>query len=199
MEREFFLRDVDGWETDDALVEAIERSDQLAFRIVRYVQLIAQAHAVGFESALPQSFHRKLRVVGFMRGRLTPERKRKRGAALGPSAVDEFMVWRNFAFELGADGVDFEVQCAGGQSDGAGFYGEYTLVEAVEGGVELAAGSAGEMEDEMELRIAGLEGAGVGAVEWGRFGRGSGRLRMGCRCLSWNSKRRGKKAEVRED
>jgi len=84
---------------------------------------------------------------------------------LRPTAVNDFVVRRNFAFKLCADRGDLEMKLAGTKRDGAGFHGENGLIETVQSGMELAAGTAGEMQNQVKLRIASLERAGVGAFE----------------------------------
>src|SRR5437899_1853609 len=55
MEGGIFLANFGGWQAIDALVGAIERGEELMLIVMRDVQLQAEAHAVAFERALPNS------------------------------------------------------------------------------------------------------------------------------------------------
>jgi len=68
---------------------------------------------------------------------------------------------------MGADGANFKIKSGAVERGGAGFDGVDGLIEAVEGGVELPLRILGEMEDQVELSFAGLEGAGIDALQGG--------------------------------
>jgi len=171
----FFQVDIDSREAADALIEAIERGNELAVGIVRNVKLEAQAHAMRFESSLPETLDGKDGVIWLMWRILATKGDREGGVALRPLAVDGFAVGREGAFEAGADGGNFEFESAAVEGGGSGFDGVDGLIETVEGGVEFAGGIFGEMENEVELGFASLESAGVDAFDWGRGGLGVGR------------------------
>lgn len=159
------LRDVDGGEAADTLVKAIEGGDEVAVGVVGDVELEAETHSMGFEGSLPEAFDRKASVVGFVWRIFAAEGYGERGVALRPLAFDGPAVRRKCAFEVCTDGGDIEFESAATEGSGAGFDGVDGLVEAVERGVEFALGILGEVENEMELRFAGLKSAGVDAVE----------------------------------
>ena len=169
MECGLLLRNIDGGKPDDVLVQAVECSDEFAVGVVRNVELKPQAHAVGDQSALPQTFYRKQRVVWLMSGRFSMKVQRQRSATLGPLAVDHFVVGGNFALELRTNGSNFEFEGGAAQRDGACLNRENGLVQAVQGGMEIAMGIAREMKHEMELCIPGLKRTCIGAFQRGRL------------------------------
>ena len=128
------------WQAAYTLIKAIEGGDQVAFRVVRDMQLKAQAHAVGLHGALPKPFHGKDGIAGFAGNRtaLAVKFQWKGGLSLPPFAVYGFAVWRDFSLEARADGDDLQLQAGVGKCNGAGFDGEDALFQAVEGGAQRA-------------------------------------------------------------
>lgn len=96
--------------------------------------------------------------------------ERQRSATLGPLAVDYFVVGGDFALELRANRSNLEFEGGTVQRDGACLNRENSLVQAVQGGVEITMGIARKMKHEMELCIAGLKRACVSAFQRGGLG-----------------------------
>ena len=78
MENRILQGDMVRGQPGDSLVQAVERGDQRAFRVVRNVQLESQPHPVSFHGALPEAFDGENRIAGFSRrgARLTAENQR---------------------------------------------------------------------------------------------------------------------------
>ncbi|HYA64754.1 MAG TPA: hypothetical protein VED66_16230 [Candidatus Sulfotelmatobacter sp.] len=78
------------------------------------------------------------------------------------------MIRQDFALIQRADGSNLEFEDASVQGDRACLNRENSLVQAVQGGVQITMGIPGKMKHKMELCIAGLKRASVGAFQRGR-------------------------------
>jgi len=129
---------------------------------------------------LPQAFGGKERIARFAGRVFTPEGDGEGGVALGPSAFYGFAIDGDGAFEVRADGSDFEFENGAAKGSGSSFDGINGLIETVEGSVEFALRILAKVENEMELGFAGLQSAGINAIDDGSRGGNLRAGRQGC-------------------
>ena len=89
--------------------------------------------------------------------RLAMERQRKAGTSLQPGAVDGAVIDGNFSLIGGVDGLDFKLECRAGWLQDARLNAIDTLVEAVQGSHERTMIGAGNVQNEMEGGVSGLQ------------------------------------------
>ena len=99
---------------------------------------------------------------------------RERNIALYPHAIDGLVVGGNFAFEARCSGSNRELEVWRGERNRSGFDGVHGLIQTVERGMQRSVGGFAQMEKQVELRISGLQRAGVITLEGARL---RGRMR----------------------
>ena len=141
MEGGIFLANFGGWQAIDALVGAIERGEELMLIVMRDVQLQAEAHAVAFERALPNSLGGKDGIGGLPcadSGRLAVKNQGEAHTALCPSAVYRSTISGEISFVGSTNGGHIEVQRGIFLDERCDFNAVDALIEAVDGGFEGA-------------------------------------------------------------
>src|SRR5690348_400454 len=159
MKYSFFLADLGGRKSADALVGAVESCDEMLLIVMRDVKLEAETHAIAFERPLPHTFGTCDGIGGLFRpssGRLAVESQRKTDAALRPNAFDAGMIRQDLPLVGSAHGRNGELEMGILQRKRGHFDAVNALIQAIDGSLERAVLRFRNMQDKMQNGIADL-------------------------------------------